>query len=249
MELTTEDGTVIRDCTTSQLRAALAKLGARGNGYAILADAPEHYIQVAGNDAEGFVVEYREGSEENHHASIATNLPREQIVEVMTAYLGRASWKGMIAWQSGFGSKGPPSEPDRKVRAIIALLLLIAVVFVVAGVREALATRQFMERAVEVRGHIVQILPNSHARIVEYQDLQGSTHRVEWPHRRAYSADRRVGDYAQVLYDPTDPASAGTARIATFNQVWGGCLVMLLIGIGGVCISSVFGWVEFRRSR
>ena len=140
VELTTEDGTVIRDIGRSELQAALGKLGSSDNGYAILEAAPEHYIQVAGNDAEGFVVEYREGSEENHHSSIATDLPREKIVELMTAYLDRGSWKGMIAWQSGFGSKGPPPESPGKSRALVRAIFVIALVVTASGVDDGSMT-------------------------------------------------------------------------------------------------------------
>jgi Protein of unknown function (DUF3592) len=249
MQFTTEDGTVIRDPNSSALRTALGKLGSRGNSYAILAAAPEHYIQAAGNDAQGYVAEYREGSEETHHSSTATNLSREQIVDLMTAYLDGASWKGMITWESGFGSKPLPArEPDRRARVIIAVIIVVTATFFALGIRDTLATRQFLQRAVEVRGQVVQIVRNSNARarIVEYQDLQGSTHRLEVPIRSKSTAVFHEGEYVQVIYDPTDPAPASTAKIATFGQIWGGCLVMLFIGAGGIVMGSIHWWVESR---
>jgi hypothetical protein len=252
VEFTTEDGTVIRAPNSSALRTALGKLGADGNSYAILAAAPEHYIQAAGNDAQGYVAEFREGSEETHHCSTVTNLSREQIVDLMTAYLGGASWKGMITWESGFGSKPMPArKPDRRARVILSLILVVSATFVALGVRDTLATRQFLQRAVEVRGQVVQVVRNSdaHVRVVEYKDLQGSTHRLHWPIRRKSAAVFYEGEYVQVIYDPTDPAPASTAKHATFSQIWGGCLVMLFIGVGGIVIGSVHWWLESHRWR
>ena len=62
------------------------------------------------------------------------------------------------------------------------------------------------------------------------------------------AAALRVGDYVQVVYDPTDPTPASTARIATFDRLWGGSFVMLFIG-GMSAALAAFVWFVVVRGR
>ena len=247
MELTTEDGTVIRDPSSSELRAALGKLGSDGNGYAILAAAEEHYIQVAGSEAGGYIAEYREGSEESHHASKVTNLSRVQIVELLTAYRNGAQWKTMISWEEGFGSQPSPRKIEGAPKIVLLLLVIVAIAFLVQGVRETIATREFLQRAVEVPGRVVQIVRDvdTSARIIEYKDVQGNTQRMSAHLRKKSASWHHVGEYVTVVYDPTDPAPASTAKLAT--SVGGDSFVMLFIGTVGLSVGIFCWWIEWQR--
>jgi len=103
MNLQTENGTSLAQPSAAQLADALDALGTRDNGFAILESADEHYLQTTGKRESGYVVEYREGSEQSHHQSVRTDIPHAQMVRVFQAYLAGEPWKQQLEWAAGFG--------------------------------------------------------------------------------------------------------------------------------------------------
>src|ERR1044071_7704135 len=159
MELTTEDGTVVSKPSTQQLQAALAKLGLPGNGFAILATASQRYLQVAGSRADGYVAEYRDGSEKSHHSSKETNLSHQQMVDLMSAYLSGGPWKTLTVWQQGFATAAPTRRPSTGHKAIVMLFFAIGGISLGASAYFAYSTHQFLQRAVEVPGKVTKMVP------------------------------------------------------------------------------------------
>lgn len=250
MNLTTEDGTAIRDPTADELHAALDRLGLRGNGYAILEDSEQQYLQVAGSRADGYVAEYREGSEETHHSSAVSNLTHQQVLELLEAYRNGGSWKSMISWRRGMGA-GSAGKSSTKAgtaqRTLLVLFFLIGAVSLGAAAYTAITTRQFLQHAVSVPGKVVRLSAWSYAPTVEYVDLTGHSRTlVSTSGTRPPSFFK--GESVRVLYDPADPQFPLSAKIASFHQLWGGVIFGLIFCVAFWGAALVY-WILALRPR
>lgn len=249
MELTTEDGTVVSKPSTQQLQAALAKLGLPGNGFAILATASQHYLQVAGSRADGYVAEYRDGSERSHHSSKETNLSHQQMVDLMSAYLNGGPWKALTGWQHGFAKEGPTGRPSKGHRAIVMLFFAIGGISLGASAYFAYTTHRFLQRAVEVPGKVTKMVrrgDQTYAPIVEYVDLTGQR-RVLHSSFSSNPPSFYEGESVKVVYDPADSNFPLGARIRSFGQLWGATLFTLVFGAVFGGIAGAHWLVVFRR--
>jgi hypothetical protein len=151
VKLTTEDGTVVLDPSSSQLQDALDRLGLRGNGYAVLEASEDHYLQVIGSRADGYLAEYREGSSERtHHSSTTGDLPHPQMIELLEAYRVGGPWKASITWRAGFNDGRASRPPARAQKALLILFAFIGVVSVAYGAYLGVTLHQFLQRAVTV---------------------------------------------------------------------------------------------------
>lgn len=226
MELDTEDGTRLRSPTREQLRVALNRLGLPGNGFAVLAKAEQHYIQAAGSRADGYVVEYREGSEETHHVAAADTLSHQEMVDLLTAYLEGGAWRSMVAWQPGFPRSS--SAPSRAGKRVVALFIAIGSVSIVLGIYTGLRTYRFLQRAERVPGTVVALAWNGSgsAPVVEYVDRAGKRHTL----RSTISSSPpsfSKGEQVTIAYEPQSP---GEARIVTPVQLWFSTVFALVFG-------------------
>jgi len=100
MELTAEDGTTIDNPTVTDVGTVLE--GGAGNAgfFAILARDDMTYIQAAGHEETGFVVEYQEGTLEEHYQSTEKNIDIRRIIEMFQLYLaGNPAWIAMVSWE------------------------------------------------------------------------------------------------------------------------------------------------------
>lgn len=72
----------IVDPNAAQIRQALSALdvSASGAGWAILARSEMTYLQVSGDKACGFDMEYQEGDLENHYRAIRENFEFEEVL-------------------------------------------------------------------------------------------------------------------------------------------------------------------------
>ncbi|HWE83465.1 MAG TPA: DUF3592 domain-containing protein [Terracidiphilus sp.] len=64
-------------------------------------------------------------------------------------------------------------------------------------------------------------------------------------HTGSTSADYAVGQSVRILYDKADPNSA---RIDSFGQIWGGDLLVALVGIMFLAISAVLKTAQNRKA-
>ncbi|WP_161974791.1 DUF3592 domain-containing protein [Piscinibacter terrae] len=233
MKLTTEDGTTIRKPDSSQLKAALDRLGLPGNGFAILDAGRQRYVQVAGSRADGYVVEYREGSEDKHYSSTVTDMPHAQMVALLDGYLNGSEWKRMVAWRRGFGRR-PASRPapSKGSKVFLGLFFGAGVAALILSGYLAFDRHQFLQRALLVDGHVVRLTGrDTYRAVVEYSDHLGQRHTLEstvGSHPAAYVE----GEQVKVAYDPEDPAYLYNARIVGFQELWFGSVMALIFGIG-----------------
>jgi hypothetical protein len=252
MKLTTEDGTTVRKPDSGQLKTALDRLGLPGNGFAILDAGRQRYIQVAGSRADGYIVEFREGSEDRHYASAVTDMPHAQMVALLDAYLNGAGWKGMVEWRKGFGGQRalrPSSRsPAKPSKMFLGLFFGIGAVALALSGYLAFDRHQFLQRALQVNGKVVRLTGrDTYHAVVEYVDHLGQRHTLEstvGSHPAAYYE----GEQVQVAYDPEDPAYVHTARIVGFQELWFPSVMALIFGVAFTGIPSA-QWLLTRRRR
>jgi len=59
------------------------------------------YLQSAGGEEEGFILEYQEGSLEEHFIATNMDIPEADILKAFTAYLkGDSAWKDAFEWEN-----------------------------------------------------------------------------------------------------------------------------------------------------
>ena len=81
-------GEKIANPTDAQIRAALEELDVQrdGEGFAILARSPMTYVQVSGDAARGFDLEYQVDSVREHYRARRTDYALDEVVAVLAAY-------------------------------------------------------------------------------------------------------------------------------------------------------------------
>ncbi|MDJ0918550.1 MAG: hypothetical protein QNJ05_12350 [Woeseiaceae bacterium] len=103
------NGDTVEEAVTAELIArSIHSLTGDGDSFAILARDSQVYIQTSGGPKDGFILEYRDGSEVAHYASVNTDLTADEVVRAMQQYLANDTrWKTDIEWESlAFESAG-----------------------------------------------------------------------------------------------------------------------------------------------
>lgn len=251
MQLTTEDGTEQVEPGTSQLSAALSRLGLPGNGFAILGKGAQYYIQTTGSRADGYIVEYRNGSEQEHYTSVRSDISQKEMVAVFEAYRIGENWRSSIEWSNNFHKKNNRRSNKKSnsngITWLLSLFFAIGAISISIGIYQTIKRQQFLQRTVEVPGTVVKMVQrgNTYAPIVEYMDQEGRAHTL---HTSLSSNPPSFyeGESVVVVYDPSDVAFPLNAKIRTFGELWGGVLFAFVFGCFFVGISSAC-WVIFRR--
>jgi hypothetical protein len=253
MILTTEGGTELHDPEPGQLELAIAQLGLPGNGFAILAKSEHAYVQTTGSRADGFVVEFRDGSEATQVLSARTDLPLSEVTKVFLAYLRGGSWKQSLTWQAGYSATRSPRSAragSRKAPTVILIVFfLIGSIACLFGAYSIASTRAFLAHSIEVPGQVVQMMDRggTWSPIVEFADKAGVSRLL----RSTQSTSPPlffVGQEVSVVYDPSDPGFPLNAKINTFLELWGPTMFAFIFGgaFGGI---ALLVWIVIGRQR
>ena len=125
MKLVLEDGKTSQVSYRDEIIRALATVGVSDNNYAILSQDKEIYIQTTGTVSKGFLIEYREGSEEEHYYSERKDISHEEMVNLILAYYDkRSDWKDAIKWETN-NVASVKKEPRKLVTRRNAVILFI----------------------------------------------------------------------------------------------------------------------------
>ena len=119
------NGDAVEEPITAELiDRSIRSLTGDGDSFAILARDAQVYIQTSGDPKNGFVLEYRDGSEAEHYTCVNSELTADEVINAMQRYLNNDSrWKTDIEWQSlAFESAGGGT-----VRVLIFGLLILIV--------------------------------------------------------------------------------------------------------------------------
>ena len=102
MQLELGSGATITDPKPGQLYAALAALpgGDSYRSFAILAADEHYFVQASGSYSGGFILEYQEGSMDNHFQCENTELDFESVVKAFQSYYRRdPHWNSNLEWK------------------------------------------------------------------------------------------------------------------------------------------------------
>ena len=113
-----------------QIEESIRSLTGDGDSFAILARAEQEYIQTSGDPSHGFVLEYRDGSEDKHFSCSNFELSAEQVIRAFQSYLAADDkWKSELEWQPQvFGYSGDTGA-GKKAVVVIGLVVVIAAVW------------------------------------------------------------------------------------------------------------------------
>ncbi len=111
MRLVIEPGGEFEHPTRDEIATQFHNLSSEACEFAILSDerhGDEYYIQAAGDDEGGYVLEYREGSEDQHFVCKDVGLSRERVLAAFQNYAeGDSRYKHDFQWEKmEFGKKG-----------------------------------------------------------------------------------------------------------------------------------------------
>lgn len=110
-----------------QIEEAIESLTGDGDSFAILARADQVYIQTSGDPSNGFVLEYRDGSEAEHYSCANFELTAEQIIRAFQSYLADDDkWKSELEWQSQVFDYSGQVNTGKKVAIVIGLIIAAA---------------------------------------------------------------------------------------------------------------------------
>ena len=95
------NGNSLSGLPTNELIAkSIESLTGEGDSFAILAVAPQQYIQTQGDPRSGFILEYRNGSADEHYSCSNRQLSAERVVWAFQSYLANdGRWQAELDWQ------------------------------------------------------------------------------------------------------------------------------------------------------
>lgn len=99
-ELELESGAKLLNPSPEEVAAAIHTLDDDTNHFAILARSEMTYIQTARHSGGKFVVEYQEGSLDQHFMAVRDDLQVEEVVDLFTQYqLTNPQWAESVEWK------------------------------------------------------------------------------------------------------------------------------------------------------
>lgn len=130
MELIVNGETQTGLVSDRQIEESIQSLTGDGDSFAILARAEQVYMQTSGDPQNGFVLEYRDGSEEEHYSCTNSQLTAEQVVWAFQSYLANDDkWKSDLKWQSHDFDYSGGTGKGRNIILVVGLILLGAVIW------------------------------------------------------------------------------------------------------------------------
>ncbi len=127
MTLEVENQKNIDNPSAEQIDEAISSLQLPSPSFAILSHSSMEYVQTAFGKGDGLLLEYQDGSVENHFQSIQTDLSQKKVAEVFCAFNNcDSSWKHSVEWrQLELKSKAGPLKRFSMVCFILFLLFSI----------------------------------------------------------------------------------------------------------------------------
>lgn len=125
MELIVNGDTIAEAVTDELIARSIHSLTGEGDSFAILAQAPEIYMQTAGGPGDGFVLEYRNGSAQEHYSCSRVGLTADEVINAFQSYLaGDSSWKSSLDWQPQVFSSSRSSSGIGRGRILVGAIIV-----------------------------------------------------------------------------------------------------------------------------
>ena len=98
MELDKNGEVISEAATNDQIKAAIQSL--EEDGFVILQEKEQFYVQISGNITSGFDLEYREGDASKHFRGTKDDYTTDEVISVLLKYnQGDDSWKDDVEWE------------------------------------------------------------------------------------------------------------------------------------------------------
>jgi hypothetical protein len=130
MELIVNGETLTGLISDRQIEESIQSLTGDGDSFAILARSNQVYIQTSGDPHNGFILEYRDGSEEEHYSCSTVDLTVDRVVRAFQSYLADdGRWKSDLEWKSQAFDYSGGAITGKKIIAAVGLILAAAVIW------------------------------------------------------------------------------------------------------------------------
>ena len=108
-----------------QIEKSIRSLTGEGDSFAILAQAAEVYLQTSGGPSYGFVLEYRDGSSDEHYSCSNFELTADEVIAAFQSYLaGDGRWKTEFDWQPQVFDYTPSASGSRVSSVVIGVAIV-----------------------------------------------------------------------------------------------------------------------------
>jgi len=120
MKLEAGAGPPIENPTDEQISEGLSAVDAEQGGFVILSRGTQTYLQAHGSPEEGFSLEYRDGSPDDHYRSRSSDTSLQTTIDVFQAYRrDDADWGEAVEWTEVDIDRAP----EEGVGCLTALLM------------------------------------------------------------------------------------------------------------------------------
>lgn len=238
--------------STEELRQALEMVGKGDSSFAVLGRERQHYIQTA-RLGQGFIVEFRNGSDDQHYSSKRTNLSQPEMIAVFLAYYeGRENWPTMLQWEPPLRSLRPAKQlrPRKLATRRNAAIVFVAGILALLGSHLQHLQAEDLERNLgETTGLVLTAKETGVRNRGRWLDVKV---RYTVDGKALVFDDRLSGvtyrpdDVVPVIYDTRDPA--GTSQVGTAGDIWKGYYFLLVTSAGFGLVAGVLFILAQRRS-
>lgn len=132
MELVVNGETLPGAITDGLIDESIRSLTGEGDSFAILARASEIYMQTSGGPSYGFVLEYRNGSAEEHYSCSNFELTADEVVWAFQSYLADdGQWETELEWQPQVFDYSPDSNGSGASFGLAGIAIVAVAAFVI----------------------------------------------------------------------------------------------------------------------
>ena len=132
MELIVSGRTTPGPVTNSLIDESIRSLTGEGDSFAILAQADQVYMQTSGGPENGFVLEYRNGSAEEHYSCSNFELTADEVIWAFQSYLAKdGQWQSQLEWQPQVFDYTPDSTSGGLGFGLIGVAIVVVAAFVI----------------------------------------------------------------------------------------------------------------------
>ena len=128
MKLVVNGGPVDKPVSDKLIEESIYSLAGEGDSFIILSKDEMTYMQTSGDVKNGFILEYQNGSLEQHFSCINPELTTKQVIKAFQSYHAQdGKWKTELSW----GKEELESASSGGTIYIVLILILVVTGFII----------------------------------------------------------------------------------------------------------------------
>ena len=132
MELVVNGVTISAPVTNGLIDESIRSLTGEGDSFAILSKADQIYMQTSGGPEYGFVLEYRNGSAEEHYSCSNFELTADEVIWAFQSYLANdGKWQSQLEWQPQVFDYAQDATSGGQNFSLIGVAVIVVAAFVI----------------------------------------------------------------------------------------------------------------------